>query len=74
MPKSKVPSRKADQAGHLREVDQGEESGQPIGRITASQTAPSEPRPTINYILGGRTPQEVPQGGRSGGGIEAAHR
>ena len=43
MPKSKVPSRKADHAGHLRrylmEVDQGEESGQPTGRIIASPAA-----------------------------------
>ena len=29
------------------------ESGQPTGRIIASSAAPSEPRPTINYILGG---------------------
>ena len=38
---------------YLREVDLWEESGQPIGRNTASPTAPPEPRPTINYILGG---------------------
>ena len=38
---------------YLREVDLGEELGQPIGRITSSPTAPPEPRPTINYILGG---------------------
>ena len=46
-------------AGHLRsylrEVDQGKESGQPTGRIIASPTASPEPRPTINYILGGST-------------------
>ena len=44
-------------AGHLkrylREVDQGVKSGQPVGRIVASQVTPSEPRPAINYILGG---------------------
>ena len=38
---------------YLREVDQEEESGQPTGRIKASPAAPPEPRPTINYILGG---------------------
>ena len=31
------------------------ESWQPTGRITASSTTPLEPRPTINYILGGST-------------------
>ena len=44
-------------AGHLkrylREIDQGVESGQPVGRIVASQVTPSELRPAINYILGG---------------------
>ena len=40
---------------YLREVDQGVESGQPTGRITASPMAPLEPRPAINYILGGPT-------------------
>ena len=38
---------------YLREVDQGVESGQPTGRITASPAALSEPRLAINYILGG---------------------
>ena len=46
-------------AGHLKryltEVDQGVESGQPTSRITASPAAPSKPKPTINYILGGPT-------------------
>ena len=46
-------------AGHLsrylKEVDQGVESGQPAGRIVARQATPSEPRPAINYILGGPT-------------------
>ena len=40
---------------YLREVDLGVESRQPTGRITANPTAPLEPRPTINYILGGPT-------------------
>ena len=44
-------------AGHLRryvrELDQGVESGQAAGRITTGAAAPLEPRPTINYILGG---------------------
>ena len=44
-------------AGHLRrylrEVDQGVESRQPIGRITANPAVPSKLRPAINYILGG---------------------
>ena len=31
------------------------ESGQPTERITANPAALSEPRPTINYILGGST-------------------
>ena len=38
---------------YLREVDQGVESGQPTGRITASPAALSEPKLAINYILGG---------------------
>ena len=46
-------------AGHLkrylREVDQGVESGQPVGRIIASQATPSEPRLAINYIPGSLT-------------------
>ena len=37
---------------YLKEVDQGVESGQPIGRITANPTAQSKPRLAINYILG----------------------
>ena len=53
MPKSKVPSRKVDQGRTPQEVPQGVELGQPTGRITASLMALSEPRPTINYILGG---------------------
>ena len=44
-------------AGHLKrylkEVDQGVESRQPVGRIGASSTTLSEPKPVINYILGG---------------------
>ena len=38
---------------YLREVDQGVESGQPIGRIIASPTTLLEPRLAINYIQGG---------------------
>ena len=61
MPKSKIPSRKADQAETPKGGrgggggGRGEGSGQPTGRITANPTAPPEPRPTINYILGGPT-------------------
>ena len=57
MPKSKVVGGKADQSGHLRryikEIDHGVESGQVVDRVTASMVAPSDSRPTINYILGG---------------------
>ena len=46
-------------AGHLRrylrDAEQGVESGQHTGRITAIPTVQLEPRPTINYILGGPT-------------------
>ena len=46
-------------AGHLtrylREVDQGVDSGQPIGRITSNPVAPLKPIPAINYILGSPT-------------------
>ena len=37
---------------YLKEVDQGVESGHPIGRITANPTASLEPRLAINYIMG----------------------
>ena len=44
-------------AGHLRryirEVDRGEESAPTANRTAAGIAAPSESRPTINYILGG---------------------
>ena len=44
-------------AGHLRryirEVDREEESAPTAGRSTIGVAAPSEPRPAINYILGG---------------------
>ena len=38
---------------HVREVDRGAASMPIADRITASVIAPSESRPTINYILGG---------------------
>ena len=38
---------------YLKEDDQGVESGRSARRIVASQATPSEPRPIINYILGG---------------------
>ena len=40
---------------YLREVVKGVESGQLIGRIVSRQATLSEPRPAINYILGGPT-------------------
>ena len=36
---------------YTKEIDHGVESRQAIGRITVSTAAPSESRPTINYIL-----------------------
>ena len=36
---------------YIKEIDHGVESGQAIGRITVGTAAPSESRPTINYIL-----------------------
>ena len=44
-------------AGHLRryirEVDREKESAPTTGRITTGEVSLLEPRPTINYILGG---------------------
>ena len=57
MPKPKVHVGRLIKAGHLkryvREVERGAESKPPANRITAGVAIPSEPRPTINYILGG---------------------
>ena len=38
---------------YIREPDHGVESGQVANRIIVSMAVPSEPRSTINYILGG---------------------
>ena len=38
---------------HIREIDEGVESGQAADRITVGTTVSSESRPTMNYILGG---------------------
>ena len=57
MSDSEIPSEKLILAGHLRGYIQ--DSPRPIEAtpiteiITACSELPSEPRPTINYILGG---------------------
>ena len=65
MMKLEAPSGKTNQSRapkrYVGEVDCGVESGPPANRITACAVAPSETRPAINYILGGR-------GGGGGGG------
>ena len=38
---------------YIKEADHGEELGLAVDRIAAEAATPSEPRPVINYILGG---------------------